>query len=288
MANRPYANIVLANEVEDQFTSHINHAQFCTVDTSLEGEPGMTKVIRRYYGQVTTPAAGQTPESSDKNGTATEILNLKTGNSKYIEMDYADNDYTVLTAQNTGIWYDEEQMKDPYVGLVIAQHAGTDLFNKMNADVMTEFANVDSGMIVNLSGTDYFGAFVDAQALLNIEANDMGAPGTFALLNVAKMAAVRKALGTNLQYVEAFARTGYVGTVAGTNLYVSKLVPASTIYLATKEAVTLFVKTGTQVEDYQLGNRSSADADIRKNTIISRKYYVAALTDATKLAKIAG
>ena len=289
MANNPYANTVLANEVENQFTSMIDHAIFCTVDDTLAEAPGMTKVIRKYYGKVTTPASGGTPESSQKDGVATEKLNLKAGNTKYIEMDYASSDYTVLTAQNTGIWYDEEQMKDPYVGLVIAKRAGEDLFNTMNADIMTAFGGASSGMKVTVSGTDFFGAFVDAQALLNheaVEAVDMGAPGTFALLNVASMAAVRKALGTSLQYVEAYQRAGYVGTVAGTNLYVSKIVPDNKIYVATKEAVTLFVKTGTEVEDYQIYNRSSADADIRKNTMISRKYYIAALTDATKLAEI--
>lgn len=286
MANNPYANTVLANEVENQFTSMIDHAIFCTVDNTLAEAPGMTKVIRKYYGKVTTPASGGTPESSQKDGVATEKLNLKAGNTKFIEMDYSSSNYTVLTAQNTGVWYDEEQMKDPYVGLVIAKRAGEDLFNTMNADIMTAFGGASSGMKVTVSGTDFFGAFVDAQALLNVEAVNQGAPGTFALLNPASMAAVRKALGTSLQYVESYQRSGYVGTVAGTNLYVSKIVPSNKIYLATREAVTLFVKTGTEVEDYQIYNRSSADADIRKNTMISRKYYIAALTDATKLAEI--
>lgn len=286
MANVPYANFVLANTVEDQFKSHLDHAIFCTVDNSLAETAGMKKIIHTYYGKTTTPAAGQTPESSDKNALATEKLALKQGNSKYIEMDYSNAEYTVLCAQNTGIFYDEEIKKDPYVGLVIARHAGTDLFNTMNADIMTAFGGAASGMKVTVTGTDIFGAFVDAQAKLNIEAVDMGAPGTFALLNVASMAKVRKALGTSLQYVEQYQRAGYVGTVAGTNLYVSKITPADKIYVATKEAVTLFVKTGTEVEDYQIYNRSSADADIRKNTIISRKYYIAALTDATKLAEI--
>ena len=286
MANKPYANTVLANEVENQFTSMIDHAIFCTVDNTLAEAPGMTKVIRKYYGKVTTPAAGQTPESSQKDGVATEKLALKAGNTKFIEMDYGSSDYTVLTAQNTGIWYDEEQMKDPYVGLVIAKRAGEDLFNTMNADIMTAFGGASSGMKVTVASNDFFGAFVDAQAKLNIEAVDMGAPSTFALVNVAGMATLRKKLGESLKYVESFARTGYVGTVAGTNIYVSKIVPANKIYVATKEAVTLFVKTGTEVEDYQIYNRSSADADIRKNTMISRKYYIAALTDATKLAEI--
>lgn len=286
MANVPYANTVLSIEVENQFTSMVDHAIFCTVDNTLTEGPGMTKVIRRYYGKVTTPASGGTPESSQKDGVATEKLNLKAGNSKYIEMDYSSSDFSVQTAQNMGVWYDEEQKKDSYVGLVIAKRAGEDLFNTMNADIMTAFGGASSGMKVTVSGTDFFGAFVDAQALLNVEAVNQGAPGTFALLNPASMAAVRKALGTSLQYVEAFARQGYVGTVAGTNLYVSKIVPNNKIYLATKEAVTLFVKSGTEVEDYQIYNRSAADANIRKNTMISRKYYIAALTDATKLAEI--
>lgn len=49
--------------------------------------------------------------------------------------------------------------------------------------------------------------------------------------------------------------------------------------MATKEAVTLFNKKGTEVEQERDGNT-------RKNTIYSRKYYLAALTDETKDIKI--
>lgn len=298
MANNPYANIVLTNEIEDQFKSHIDHARYCTVDTELEGEPGMTRTIRRYYAKVTTPASGQTPESSTKGAQAVEKLQMKAGNTKYIEMDYGNNNYTVLTAQNQGIWYDEEQMKDPYVGLVIARYAGTDMFNTMNADVMAEFDKTTQ--VVQVSQSDYFGAFVDAQALLPITNESEDVSETFALVNKQTVAKLRKALKDDLKYVEAFARTGYIGTVAGTNLYVDPLAPhtdadataspavaeANTIFLATKKAVTLFLKTGTQVESFQIGNRPTADADIRKNTLISRKYYIAALTDERYAVKI--
>ena len=61
MANVPYANVVIANEIEDQFNSHVDHAIFCTVDRSLEGVPGMTKKIKTYFGKVTTPASGSDP-----------------------------------------------------------------------------------------------------------------------------------------------------------------------------------------------------------------------------------
>lgn len=291
MANKPYANEVVTNEIEDQFLSHINHAQFCTVDTELEGEPGMTRKIRRYFAKVTPLAGG----NSVKGGQAAEKLNMKAGNTKIIEMDYGDNSYTVLTAQSQGIWYDEEQMKDPYVGLVISRYAATDMFNTMNNDIIAEFNKTTQ--VVPISGTDYFGAFVDAQALLPTTDESEDVSETFALVNKGMVAKIRKALKDDLKYVEAFARRGYIGTVAGTNIYVDPLAPytaadgddpaTGTIFLGTKKAVTVFTKKGTEIELFQLNNRSSADADIRKNTLITRKYYITALTDERYAVKIA-
>mgnify|MGYP000668287047 CR=1 FL=1 len=49
--------------------------------------------------------------------------------------------------------------------------------------------------------------------------------------------------------------------------------------MATKEAVTLFNKKGTEVEQER-------DPNTRENSIYSRKYYLAALTDETKDVKI--
>ena len=292
MANRPYSNFVLTNEIEDQFKTHIDHARFCTVDTDLEGEAGMTKKIRRYFAKVTPISGG----SSVKGDQAVEKVALKQGNSKIIEMDYGDVPYTVETAQNQGVFYDEEQMTDPYVGLVIARYAATDMFNTMNNDVIGEFGKTTQSLQV--SGNAWFDAFVDAQAMLPITDEKQEVNETFALVNKYMVAKLRKGLKDDLKYIEAFARRGYIGTVAGTNIYVDPLAPytpadqststaeAGTIYLATKDAVTLFLKTGTQIEAYQLGNRSSADADIRKNTIITRKYYIAALTDERYAVKI--
>ena len=49
--------------------------------------------------------------------------------------------------------------------------------------------------------------------------------------------------------------------------------------VATRQAVTIFNKKGVEVE-------TDRNGDIRQNTIWSRKYYLAALTDATKAVKI--
>ena len=93
------------------------------------------------------------------------------------------------------------------------------------------------------------------------------------------MAKIRKALKDDLKYVEAYAKNGYVGTVGGVNLYTKKDATAGEIIIATREAVTLFNKKGVEIEQER-------DANIRKNSIFSRKYYLAALTDATKAVKI--
>ena len=93
------------------------------------------------------------------------------------------------------------------------------------------------------------------------------------------MAKIRKALKDELKYVEAFARTGYVGTVGGINLYTKKDAVEGTVIIGTKEAVTLFNKKGTEVEQER-------DSNIRQTSVYSRKYYLAALTDETKTVKI--
>ena len=284
MANKPYANEVLSNEVEDQFLSHIDHTQFCTIDTELEGEPGMKRKIRRYFAKTTTPGEGGAPETSEKGGLAAEVLALKEGNSKFIEMDYGDKEYIVKTVQSAGYWYDEEQMTDPYVGLVIARYAGTDMFNKMNLDVIGEFRNTTQA--ISVSGNDYFGAFCDAQAMLPITDESEDVSSTFALVNKFDVADLRKKLRDDFKYVTEFARRGYVGTVGGTNLYVDKMALKGQIILGTRKAVTIFVKKGTEVEDFQIYNRSSADANIRKNSLFTRKYYLAALTDERYAVKI--
>jgi hypothetical protein len=103
--------------------------------------------------------------------------------------------------------------------------------------------------------------------------------GLFLIVNPAQKAIIRKNLGEDLKYSEGFARTGYIGSVCGVPVIVSKAVPAGTGFLATKEAVTVFIKKGAEIEP-------ARDADTRKNTIFARKAMVVALTDATKVVKL--
>ena len=264
MANNPYPNYVLANEVEDQYNSLLDLQTFCTVDNTLVGTPGMKKKIRVY-------------SATD----GTEKLAKGAGNTKSIEADWNEVEYTILMAQNRFEYFDEDEMEDPLVVQTGMRHAAVDMFNTVNADIFAEFNKAT--LNVNASAFD-FGAFVDAMALLNLE--KMEGVNAFAWVAPADMAAVRKALKDDLKYVEAFVKTGYVGTVGGVNLYVKKDAVPGTIVGGTREAVTLFNKLGTEVEQVLKNNRSETAANVRKNTIFTRKFYLPALTDATKAFKI--
>ena len=264
MVHTIYENFYLSNEVEDQFNSHLNLQQFCTVDNSLVGEPGMTRKINVY-------------KATD----GTEKLAMGAGNSKSIEVSYSPKEYEILLAQNRFEYFDEQAMTDPMLIPVGVRHMGTDMFNTVNKDIFAEFNKATLAVEAKTYG---FGTFADAVAKLNLE--QIEGVNIFGFVNAADMAAIRKALNEDLKYVESFARNGYVGTVAGVNLYTKKDAVAGTIIIGTKEAVTLFNKKGVEIEQITGDKRSESAANIRKNTIFSRKYYLAALTDATKAVKI--
>ena len=256
-----YDNFVLANEIEDQYNSKLDLVRFCTVDNSLVGVAGDTKKIHVYCAT---------------NGT--EKLEMGQGNTEKIQVSYAPKEYKIQLAQNRFPYYDEEVMKDPMVVQVGLRHMATDMFNTVQADIFAEFKNATHA--VYTGGTNKpidFDSFVDAVALLELE--NIEDVEIFAFVNPAEMANLRKALKDSLQYVEAFVRSGYVGTVAGVNIYTKKDADTGTIILGTKEAVTLFNKRGVEVEQKR-------DPNTRLNEIYSRKYYLAALTDDTKVVKI--
>lgn len=261
-----YDNYVLANEIEDQFNSHLDLMRFVNVDRTLVGVAGDTVKFHCY-------------RASD----GTEQLAMGAGNTKNIEVTYAPEEYQILLLQNRFPYYDEEAMKDPMLIPTGLKHMATDMFNQSNKMIIEEFAKTT--LTVTSQAPD-FNAFVDAVAKLSLPESVENGKEVFAFINPLQKASVRKALKDDLKYVEAFARTGYVGTVAGVNLYTKNDAPSDYIIVATKDAVTYFVKTGTEVEQVTKNNRGSNDANIRLNTIFSRKYFVPALTDETQAVKI--
>ena len=261
MAHKIYDNFVLSTLVEDQYKSHIDFQTFFTVDDSLVQTAGMVRKINVY-------------SASDN----TKDVAMGEGNDDSIIVSYEPREYRVKTAQNRFQYYDEEEMTDDNLVPVGMARMGSGMFNYINADFIAELEKAT--MKIETSAYS-FGIFADAVAMLNIEGTDNAPEGinAFAFVSPLDMAAIRKTVGDLLKYVEAFARNGYVGTVAGVNIYTKKDIPSGECYIATSKAVTLFNKKGVEVEQ-------SRTINTRSNEVVSRKYYIVALTDTTKVVKV--
>ena len=264
-ANTVFENYFLSNEVEDQLLTHLDVQQYFKVDKTLEGTAGMTRKINVY-------------RATD----GTEKLDVGEGNSKSITVSYSPKEYKIGLAQNRFVYNDEQAMTDPMLVPVGMKHAGTDMFNTITREFFAELENCD----YTLAPTgNYFDDIVDAMAQIGGERPEDVKINVF--VNPADVAKMRKSLKDSLQYVEAYARGAYIGTVAGANVYPTKAVDAGKYYVATSDAVTLFEKTGVEIEQITAGTRSETAANVRENTIFTRKYYIVAMTDATKAVKVA-
>lgn len=255
MAHTPFENVVLGNKVNDILTTNVAINNYLTIDTSLAENAGMKKTIITYNstGDVEQLAMGE-------------------GNTEGIEVKNEPKDYEVLTYQGKFEFYDEEEMTDPKIVEVGLKHATDRMVNKFVAEALAKMGET-SLTVPNASWS--FDVVVDAIAKMGKEAET----GLFLLVSPADLAAIRKALKNDLQYSEAFVRTGYIGNICGVPVIVTEALAAGTAYLGNNAAVTLFMKKDTETEYIR-------DADHRKNTYIVRKVAVVALTDGSKVVKI--
>lgn len=255
MAHKCYENVILANKINDILTTKVDLNAYMTIDTSMTETAGMKKVVNTYTstGEV-------------------EALGMGDGNSGEIEVTFTSAEYDVVTYQGKFGFFDEQEMTDPMIVDTGLAHSADTMTNKWVELAIAEFEKAT----LTQPATEWnFDTVVDAIAKMNLEDES----GLFLLISPADKAAFRKALKDDLSYSEAFVRTGYIGTVAGVPVIVSKAVPAGKGYLATKEAVTVFIKKEAETE-YE------RDADTRRNDYWVRKVGVVALTDATKIVKI--
>ena len=255
MAHKAYENVVLSNKVNDILATKVDLNTYMTIDSSLAESAGMKKAINTYTSTGSI-----------------EALAMGEGNSEEIEVTFETNDYEVLTYQGKFSFYDEQEMTDPMIVDTGLAHSADRMINKFIELAVAEF---EKATLAQPATAWSFDVVVDAIAKMRLEDE----AGLFMLVSPEDKAAIRKALKEDLSYSEGFVRTGYIGTVAGVPVIVSKAIPAGKAYLATKEAVTVFLKKDSETE-YE------RDADTRHNSYWVRKFAIVALTDATKVVKI--
>jgi hypothetical protein len=249
-----YDNEVLQVKVESALNTALDLQKLATVDTSLTAAPGMQISVRTY-----TPSG------------EAERLAMGQKNTTYVGSDYVEADYRVNTLQATGKYYDEQVMADPKAIDVAIGQLPTAITNSLNKEVVTEFAK----------GTQTSAWSVDVASVLEAltqfpDDEVINASDKFIVVNNADYVKLIKDAMKNSMYVKDNTDTNSLGSVAGVKIYVSKLVPADTAYLATREAVTIFTKKGFGVE-------TDRDIEERCVTMVANTVNVVALTDAKKL-----
>ena len=250
-----YENFVLENKVNSLIETNLQVQNFMTIDTDLKENSGVIKKINVYSyegaAEEVAKGAGNTEESKGK-------------------VTFTPVQYEVATTQHTFQYHDEDVMEDEMV-LEVGLKGGVEVMSK---DMTSKFfAEIAKATLVHISPVLSYDAVVDAIALMNVEDE----AGLFLLINTSQKAEVRKDPDFKSVNQGEIIYKGQIGTISGVPVVVSKSVVAATV--ATKEAVTCFVKKESEVEQ-------DRDINTRINDVVLRKVNVVALTDATKAVKI--
>ena len=250
-----FDNKILAEKLEEQLITSLDMNQFITTDYSLTATPGMEIEIHTYHGTGDV-----------------EDLGMGEGNEGNIGAYYTAEKYEVTTTQGRVPYFDEQQMVDPTAIDKAVEHLSEQMTNDITKKVVAELDKASH--IVN--SFDYsFDKIVEAISALPAESNE----GLFILFARKDMAKFQKNLKDVLSYTEDFVRTGAIGAIAGVPLVPTDAIAVGTAYLATKEAVTCFIKKGVEVAQER-------DENTRKNTIYGRNVKVIALTNDDKVIKL--
>jgi hypothetical protein len=266
--HKGYKNSVLEAKLDELLETGLNARNFMTIDNSLVAAPGMIKKIHRYQyaGEVENVKLGQ-------------------GNKKFGQVEITSVAYEVEVAQQKFAYRDEEFMQDPMIVDAGLNGMSKTMINDMNRKFFAELAE---GTLVhdlkdgeNLS----YDAIVDAIEKLSVRDNVIGGvnvedeSGLIVLVGADLRADLRKDDDFVRANQGAILFSGQIGSVCGIPVVHSRMVPAKTAYVFTKEAVTLFVKKDSEVEQNRI-------ADTRTNEVYARKVNLCALTDDTKVIRI--
>ena len=259
MPHTIYENFVLQDKIESTLDTLLDMNQFITPDNSLVANPGM-KV------EVTVKTGSGDAEELDKGE----------GNSSEITVTTKKTEYKVKTTQAKFAWDDEDEMTDPKLVDAGTQYLAESMNNSLTRKSVAEFEKATLKQEYTKANGITFADVVRAISKLKLEQNEQ----LFALVNHDTSAELTINLADQLKYVEAFVRTGYVGTIAGVNIYTTKGIKTEgEMIIASRAAVTSFMKKGVEVAQKR-------DPDKRHNEMFSRKVTLVALTDERKVVLI--
>jgi hypothetical protein len=258
MANAVYENEVLESKLTNLLNTKMATRNFMKIDNDLAENAGMKKVINVY----------------SYSGTVEEV-EMGDGNTVTGEITFSPVEYAVAVSQQNFSYFDEQAMQDPKVVDFGLAGATTVMVNDMNTKFFAELAKATLEQEYAAGGAITYDTVVDGISLMELEDES----NLFIVIGTDLKADIRKDVDFKSSLLGEMLYTGQIGTISGIPVVVSKLVPTGAAYIASKEAVTLFTKVDSEVEQER-------DADLRKNDVYMRKVNLVALTDATKVVKI--
>jgi len=258
MANTVYENEVLESKLTNLLNTKMATRNFMKIDNDLAENAGMKKVINVY----------------SYSGTVEEV-EMGDGNTVTGAITFSPVEYAVAVSQQNFSYFDEQAMQDPKVVDFGLAGATTVMVNDMNTKFFAELAKATLEQEYAAGGAITYDTVVDGISLMELEDES----NLFIVIGTDLKADIRKDVDFKSSLLGEMLYTGQIGTISGIPVVVSKLVPTRSAYIASKEAVTLFTKVDSEVEQER-------DADLRKNDVYMRKVNLVALTDATKVVKI--
>lgn len=271
-SNVVFDNRVIGSKFQDLLVTALNARNFMTIDTELAEAPGMYKTVNTYVN-----TAGTVEELGEGYG------NTSTGTVEFVS-----KDYRVLCAQYRFMFSDEDVLKDPkvvdahtkFASEKVANYLTSKFYGALDTVVGGEGADADDFVVhsVEIAANKHisYDVVVDALDYLNFEKEDE----LFLLIPNSWKKYIRKDEDFKAARMGEILFTGQIGTIAGIPVICTKALNSlEEAFIMTKEAVTMFIKKESEVEDER-------DKDKRENWYWTRQYFVCALTDATKVVRI--
>lgn len=256
-----YDNEVIAVKLDSLLETKLNAQNFMTIDSSLQGQPGMRKTIYTYAyeGQL-------------------ERLEMGQGNTISGKVTFTEEEHKVEVAQQMFQYQDEQVWQDPRIMEVAIKGMAETMFNDMNAKFFEEIAKAE--IALTITGALKYEHVVDALELfVGADAANEDEAGLYLLVGTKMRNEIRKDADFINSRQGEILYHGQVGSVCGVPVVHSRSIGENEAYLISKEAVTCFVKNSSQVEQ-------DREPNTRTNYVYGRKVNLVALTDKTKIVKI--
>lgn len=257
--NAPYENFVLENKMTDITNTQLEARSLMTIDYSLSETAGMKKTVNKYtYTATVEKLAKGAKNTVGAKGKVT----------------FEPNEYVVNRYQQTFVYNDMDVMKDPYMLDVATRGAGVTMANQIKSEYFEELDKISNLGTFPSTGLTY-DAIVDGLSTIDQEVEE----GMFVIMNKNQRAQIRKDEDFKRSKEGEILYTGQFGAISGVPVLFSRLVPADTVYITRKDAVTFFVKKDGSVEQ-------GRDVETKDNTVVYDRYGVIALVDDTKSVKL--